>query len=82
MQQSCSNGVHILLRDCLLLLLLQVACCVAVVMLGGIVHWDGDGDAGDVGKAVAGVLMVMGLEHVVHDELQANTRIRSHARQR
>ena len=43
-------------------------------MLGGIVHGDGDGDAGNVGKATAGILMVVILEDVVHDELQAASR--------
>lgn len=72
MQQSRCSGTHILRRDGLRLS--EVACCVAEVMLGGVIHGDGDWDAGDVGKAAPGVLVVMGLEDVVHDELQGTTR--------
>ena len=71
MQQSCNNGTHILWRDSLRLT--QVTSSVAELMLGGVVHGDGDRDAGNVGKPVVGVLMEMSLENVVHDELQATT---------
>ena len=46
-------------------------------MLGRKVHGDGHGDAGNVGEAAAGILMVVSLEDVVHDKLQATSRTRS-----
>ena len=42
-------------------------------MLFGIVHGDWDWDAGDVGEAVLGILVVVALEYIMHGNLHADT---------